>query len=64
MRQERSTIAGYIPYSHQYIDSHDIKEVINVLKSGWLTQGPKIAEFEEALCRYTGAQLELQAAYG
>src|SRR6266404_436721 len=37
----------------------DIKEekaVIDVLRSGWVTQGPKVAEFEEAVAKYTGAK--------
>lgn len=45
-----------LPYSKQYIDGSDINEVVKVLKSDWLTQGPKIGEFEAALCRYTGAR--------
>ena len=44
-----------IPYGHQWVDESDIKEVTKVLKSDWLTQGPKIKEFEDALCKYTGA---------
>ena len=45
-----------ISYSHQWLDRQDINEVVKVLRSDWLTQGPKIAEFEEALCKYTGAK--------
>jgi len=35
-----------IPYGHQHINQKDIAAVIKVLKSDWLTQGPKILEFE------------------
>lgn len=45
-----------IPYSRQYIDEDDIKEVIRVLKSDYITQGPKILEFEKALSTYTGSK--------
>lgn len=45
-----------IPYGRQLIDEDDINEVINVLKSDYLTQGVKIPEFEKALCEYTGAK--------
>lgn len=31
-----------IPYGHQYIEQDDIDEVIKVLQSDWITQGPKI----------------------
>lgn len=45
-----------IPYGHQWIDNEDIKEVVKVLKSDWLTQGPKIEEFEKAVAKYCGAK--------
>ncbi len=38
-----------IPYGRQNIDSNDIKAVLNTLKSEFLTQGPKILEFEKQL---------------
>jgi len=53
-----------IPYAHQHIDEVDIKEVVAVLKSDYLTQGPKIKEFEAALCRYTGAKYALAVSSG
>jgi UDP-4-amino-4,6-dideoxy-N-acetyl-beta-L-altrosamine transaminase len=46
----------YIPYGHQWIDEEDIEEVVNVLKSDWITTGPKIAEFENSLCGYIGTK--------
>jgi len=45
-----------IPYSKQHISEEDIKAVIDVLKSDYLTQGPKIAEFENAFSDYIGAK--------
>jgi UDP-4-amino-4,6-dideoxy-N-acetyl-beta-L-altrosamine transaminase len=45
-----------IPYGRQWIDEDDIKAVAEVLRSDWLTQGPKIKEFEEALAKYCGAK--------
>lgn len=42
-------------YGHQYIDGEDIQAVTEVLKSDFLTCGPKVSELEEALCRLTGA---------
>lgn len=55
---------NFIPYSRQYIDSEDIEEVVKVLKSDWITQGPKIKEFEDALCSYTGAKYAVAVATG
>jgi len=46
----------YIPYGHQWINEDDIEEVVKVLKSDWITTGPKIAEFETALCSYIGCR--------
>lgn len=43
-----------IPYSRQFIDKEDIKEVVKVLKSDFITQGPKIPEFEQSLADYCG----------
>ena len=39
-----------IPYGHQQISDEDIDAVIKTLKSDWLTQGPNIKEFEDAVC--------------
>ena len=45
-----------IPYGHQCIDEDDIEEVVKVLRSDWITTGPKIKEFEDALCKYIGCK--------
>ncbi|MCG8572051.1 MAG: UDP-4-amino-4,6-dideoxy-N-acetyl-beta-L-altrosamine transaminase [Spirochaetes bacterium] len=45
----------FLSYGKQWIDNEDITEVEKVLKSPFLTQGPKVTEFEKALCNYTGA---------
>jgi len=46
----------FIPYGRQYIDEEDIKAVLEVLKSDFITQGPKIGEFEEKLAKKVGAK--------
>lgn len=45
-----------IPYGRQSIDEADIAAVVAVLKSDFITQGPAIARFEEAVARFTGAK--------
>jgi perosamine synthetase len=45
-----------IPYGRQSIDEDDIKAVLEVLRSDWLTTGPKVVEFEQAFADYVGAQ--------
>ena len=44
-----------LPYGRQSIDEDDIAAVAEVLRGDFLTTGPKIAEFEAALCAATGA---------
>ena len=45
-----------IPYGRQNITQADIDSVVNTLKSEFLTQGPKINEFEQAFAEYVGAK--------
>ncbi len=45
-----------LPYGHQWIDEEDIKAVIEVLRSDWITQGHKVAEFEKEFAKYVGAR--------
>ncbi len=44
-----------IPYGRQDINDDDVKAVVDALTSDWLTQGPAVPRFEEALCRATEA---------
>jgi len=45
-----------LKYAAQSVDESDRIAVDNVLRSDWLTTGPAVADFEEALCCYTGAE--------
>src|SRR5690554_5723078 len=45
-----------IPYGRQHIDQDDIDAVIETLQSNYLTQGPKIEEFEKAFAKYVDVQ--------
>ena len=53
-----------IYYGHQYIDDADIQAVVEVLKSDYLTCGPKINELEEKLCQLTGAKYAVACSNG
>lgn len=46
----------FLPYSLPHIDDDDINAVVEVLKSGWLTTGPKCEEFESKLAEYIGCK--------
>lgn len=46
--------SAFIPYGRQCIDEDDIQAVINVLRSDYLTQGPVVPAFEQAVADYCG----------
>src|SRR5438309_6450618 len=45
-----------LPYGRQSIDEDDIQAVVDVLRSAWLTTGPKVEEFEGAFAARVGAK--------
>jgi UDP-4-amino-4,6-dideoxy-N-acetyl-beta-L-altrosamine transaminase len=53
-----------IPYGKQNITKEDIDAVIQTLQSDYLTQGPKINEFEDAFASYVGAKFAVAVANG
>src|SRR3989338_4299465 len=59
-----SQIMELIPYSKQKIDSLDIEAVRQALASDFVTQGPKIDEFEQAFAKYCGAKYAVAVANG
>ncbi len=68
---EKPAIEGGTPvreskifYGHQYIDEADIQAVVDVLKSDYLTCGPKILELEQKLCKITGAKYAVVCSNG
>ena len=53
-----------IPYSRQTICDEDINSVSQILQSDFLTTGPSIQQFEQALCEYTGAKFAVACCNG
>lgn len=53
-----------IPYGKHHIDEEDIQAVVDVLRSGILTQGPAIEAFEQAIAGYVGAQYAVAVSSG
>lgn len=45
-----------IPLTKPFFDKEEEKAVIEVLRSGWVTQGPKVVEFERVVAKYVGAK--------
>src|SRR5438094_4231442 len=53
-----------LPYGRQWVDEEDIAAVVKVLRSDWLTQGPLIKAFEQALADYCGARYAVAVSSG
>lgn len=53
-----------LPYARQYIDDRDLDAVNEVLKSDFLTTGPKAKEFEETIAEYVGAKYAVTFSNG
>lgn len=53
-----------LPYGHQWLDDDDIAAVVDVLRSDWLTTGPKIAEFEQAFAKFVGTKEAVAVSNG
>jgi perosamine synthetase len=60
----RPVRANFLPYGRQALDEDDIQAVVDVLRSDWLTTGPKVAEFEEAFALYLGTQFAVSFSSG
>lgn len=56
--------SSLLPYGRQSIAEEDIKAVVDVLRSDWLTTGPKVEEFEEAFAAWVGAKYAVSFSSG
>ena len=54
----------WLPYGRQSIDESDIQAVVGTLRSDWLTTGPRVAEFEEAMAAWVGAKYAVSFSSG
>ena len=54
----------FLPYSRQFISKDDIKKVVTVLKSDFITQGPEIINFEKNFAKYVGSKYAVACATG
>jgi perosamine synthetase len=53
-----------LPYGRQSLDDGDIQAVVDVLKSDWLTTGPKVGEFEERFAAWVGTKHAISFSSG
>ncbi len=56
--------AAFLPYGRQQLDADDVRAVTDVLASDWLTCGPKVEEFEQALAKACGARHAVAVSNG
>ena len=47
---------GFVPFAMPDIGEAEVESVVDTLRSGWLTTGPKVRQFEEDFARYVGCQ--------
>lgn len=57
-------IAGALPYGRQWLDAEDIAAVTAVLQGDWLTTGPTVGAFEEAVAARVGARFAVACSSG
>jgi len=60
----KPTLQRILPYGRQWLDEEDIRAVIEVLRSDWLTTGPKVEEFEGAFAEAVGAKYAVSFSSG
>jgi len=53
---------SFLPFSPPLIGADAVSEVVNTLRSDWITTGPKVTRFERAFAHYTGAEAALAVA--
>jgi len=53
-----------LPYGRQWLDEDDIAAAVEVLRSDWLTTGPKVADFEQAFATFVGAREAVAVSSG
>jgi len=57
-------MSDYLPYGRHHISEDDVQAVVDTLRSGVLTQGPKIQELEERIASFVGARYAVAVSNG
>ena len=55
-RESNADPRGFVPLTRPYFDSKELKQIQQVLDSGWVSQGPKVREFEVSVAEYLGVE--------
>lgn len=61
MNDQKNVNAGFLPFALPEIGEEEIAEVVDSLRSGWITTGPKTRRFEQAFAEYLGGGVEAVA---
>jgi len=64
VKDNSNSIKHQIPYGRQSIDENDVFAACTVIRSEWLTTGPKITEFEQLLAEYVGVKYGVAVSNG
>src|SRR3989304_4495404 len=56
--------SSMLPYGRRQIDEDDVGAVVETLRSGWLTTGPRVAEFERRVAEWVGARYAVAVSSG
>ena len=62
--ERRGRPAPRLPYGRHWVDDQDAAAVLEVLRSDWLTTGPKLGEFEQALAAFVGTREAVAVSSG
>ena len=54
-------MTDFLPFTRPTLDEETIAAVVAVLRSGWITSGPRVAEFERALADYLGGTRQVRS---
>jgi dTDP-4-amino-4,6-dideoxygalactose transaminase len=55
---------SFLPFSPPFIDDQEINEVVDTLRKGWITTGPKVKRFEEEVASFIGSPAALAVSSG
>lgn len=64
MKSRRPSRQGVLPYGRQWIQEEEIQTAVQVLRGDWITQGPLIERFEDAIARYCGVPYAVAVSSG
>ena len=60
----RAIRKSFLPYARQLIEEEDVNRVVEVLRSDWLTTGPKVEQYEEAFASWVGSKYAVAFSSG